>query len=149
MKNFYTEIYINASTEKVWKAFVEPSQFFMAFYGADIRSTFQIGQRIEYSGIYDGNETVHIYGEVLEYEKGRILAYTDHPGPLYNENHSKLKSRVKVTFEAVGLSTQISLTNDQFSENNPMEDEAKQWYLILSNLKTWLETGQLMNLPKQ
>ncbi len=27
-----------------------------------------------------------------------------------------------------------------------MAAEAKQWYLILSNLKTWMETGQLMQL---
>ena len=67
--------------KKVWKAFVEPNQFFMAFYGADIRSTFQIGERIEYSGIYEGNETVHIYGQILEYEQGKLLAYTDHLRP--------------------------------------------------------------------
>jgi uncharacterized protein YndB with AHSA1/START domain len=149
MKDFYTEIYINAPTEIVWRAFVEPNQFFMAFYQADIRSTFKIGERIEYSGIYQGQETVHIYGEILEYEIGKLLSYTDHPGPMYNENHAELKSRVKVTFEPLGQSTRLTLTNDQFAENNPMRDESKQWWLILSNLKTWIETGSLMNQPNQ
>lgn len=146
MTDFYTEIFINASCEKVWKAFVEPNQFFMAFYGANIQSSFAIGDRIEYAGIYEGKETVHIYGEILEFEKERWLAYTDHPGPMYHENHAALKSRVKVTFEAIGPSTRLALTNDEFSEDNPMAAEAKQWYLILSNLKTWIETGQLMQL---
>lgn len=147
--DFYTEIFINASTEKVWKAFIEPNQFFMAFYAADIRSTFAIGDRIEYAGLYNGEPTVHIYGEILEYEQGKLLAYTDHPGPMFHENHADLKARVRVTFQAMGDSTQITLTNDQFAENNPMAAEAKQWYLILSNLKTWVETGELMKLPKQ
>lgn len=73
MIDFYTEIYINAPLEKVWEAFVEPNQFFMAFYQADIRSTFKIGEKIEYAGIYQGQETVHIYGEILEYEKGNFF----------------------------------------------------------------------------
>lgn len=149
MTHFHTEILINASPGKVWEAFVEPNKFFMAFYGADIRSSFKIGERIEYAGMYEGKETVHIYGDILEYEQGKLLSYTDHPGPMYKENHAELKSRVKVTFDQMGQSTRLTLTNDQFSENNPMQEEAKQWYLILSNLKTWIETEQLMNLPTQ
>ncbi|MFK8038371.1 MAG: SRPBCC domain-containing protein [Crocinitomicaceae bacterium] len=149
MKDFYTELFINATTEKVWNAFVKPNQFFKAFYVADIRSTFNIGDRIEYSGLYEGKDTVHIYGKVLEYDEGKCLAYTDHPGPLFMEGHASMESVVKVTFEAIGQSTRLTLSNDQFSENNPMQAEAKQWYLILSNLKTWIETGQLLNLPNQ
>ena len=148
MRNFYTEIYINASTEKVWQAFVEPNQFFLAFYQANIRSTFKIGERIEFSGTYQGEEAVHIYGEVLEYKKGKLLSYTDHPGPMYRENHAELKSRVRATFNSLGQSTCLTLTNDQFSNDNPMQGEANQWYLILSNLKTWVETGDLINLQK-
>ncbi len=125
------EIYINAPTKKVWQAFVEPNQFFMSFFGADIRSSFQIGEKIEYSGVYKATKQF-----IFKY---LILAL----------NWYTLKSRVKVIFSEIGESTQISLTNDQFSENNPMKDEAKQLYLILSNLKTCIETGNLMNIPNQ
>ncbi len=65
---------------------------------------------------------------------------------MYQENHAELSSRVKVTFEEMGPATRLCLTNYQFSKDNPMAAEAKQWYLILSNLKTWIETGQLMQL---
>lgn len=146
MKDFYTEIYINAPTEKVWDSFVKPNQFFMVFTKANIKSTFKVGERIEYSGLYEGKETVHIYGEILEYEEGKILAYTDHPGPMYNEKHAQLVSRVKVTFNQIGQSTKLTLTNDQFSENNPMIEKTDMWYMILSNFKTFVETGELMKL---
>ena len=116
------------------------------FYGAEIRSTFKIGDPIEYVGEYEGKETVHIYGNVLEYEQGKLIAYTDHPGPMYNENHKKLESRIRITFEPIGQSTKMTLTNDQFSENNPLKEKADQWYLILSNFKTYVETGELMKL---
>ena len=35
-----------------------------------------------------------------------------------------------------------------FQKNNPMKKEAKQWFLILSNLKTWIETGNLYEHTK-
>ncbi len=146
MKDFYTEIYIEAPTEEVWNAFVLPNQFFMAFYGANIKSSFKIGDRIEYVGEYEGKETVHIYGEILEYDENKILSYTDHPGPTYNEKHAELVSRIRVTFEPFGKITKLTLTNDQFSENNPMREKADQWYLILSNLKTYVEKGNLMKI---
>ena len=146
MKDFYTEIYIEAPNEKVWNAFVAPNQFFMAFYGANIKSSFKIGDRIEYVGEYEGKETVHIYGDILEYDENKLLSYTDHPGPTYNEKHSELKSRIRVTFEPFGKITKLTLTNDEFSENNPMREKAEQWYLILSNLKTYIETGKLMKI---
>lgn len=146
MKDFYTEIFINALTDTVWNAFVGTNQFFMEFTNANIKSTFKIGDRIEYSGMYEGKETVHIYGEILEYEEGKLLAYTDHPGPIYNEKHAELVSRVRITFNQIGQSTRLILTNDQFSENNPMIGKTDMWYMILSNLKTFVETGQLMKL---
>ena len=146
MKDFYTEIFINAPVQKVWKAFMAPNEFFMRFYQANIKSTFQIGDRIEYSGPYEGKETVHIYGKILEYEEHKLLAYTDHPGPMFNTDHAKLESRVKVTFDTIGQSTKLTLINDQFSENNPMIEKTDLWYLILSNLKSYVETGKLLIL---
>ncbi len=146
MSDFYTEIYIDAPTDKVWNAFVLPNTFFMAFYGANIKSTFEIGNRIEYVGDYEGKETVHIYGEILEYEQGKLLSYTDHPGPMYNEKHAELVSRIKITFEPYGKLCKLTLTNDQFSKNNPMREKSEQWHLILSNLKTYVETGKLMKI---
>jgi len=146
MKDFYTEIFINAPTDKVWNSFVSTNEFFMAFYGANIKSTFKKGDSIEYVGQYEGKEIVHIYGEILEYEQGKLLSYTDHPGPMYNEKHADLVSRIRITFDQIGQSTRLTLTNDQFSENNPMREKADQWYLILSNLKTYIETGKLMKI---
>lgn len=148
-QDFYTEVFVNAPREKVWEAFVQSDTYFHAFYGANIISSFQIGEQLEYVAMADGEKVVHIYGKVLEYEPGLLLSYTDHPGPMYREDHAELESRVKVSFESLGEVTRLCLTNDQFTENNPMQAEAKQWFLILSNFKTYVETGSLMNLDQQ
>jgi uncharacterized protein YndB with AHSA1/START domain len=144
--DFYTEIYIDAPREQVWDAFVGHGSFFQAFYGAELRSSFEIGAPLEYSAMVEGNASVHIYGEVLAYAPQTLLAYTDHPGPMYAPNHADLVSHVRITWDTVGSATRLTLTNDQFSENNPMRKEATQWYLILSNFKTFVETGHLMIL---
>ncbi len=144
--DFYTEIYIQAPRERVWDAFVGHGSFFHAYYGAELRSSFEIGTPLEYSGMVEADHTVHIYGEVLAYVPQTLLAYTDHPGPMYAANHADLVSRVRITWETVGSATRLTLTNDQFSENNSMHKEAAQWYLILSNFKTFVETGHLMIL---
>jgi uncharacterized protein YndB with AHSA1/START domain len=144
--DFYTEIYVQAPRGQVWDAFVGLGKFFNAFYGAEIRSSFEVGAPLEYSGLVEGEMVVHIYGEVLAYVPQTVLAYTDHPGPMYAANHADLLSRVQLTFDTVGAATKVTVTNDQFSENNPMRKEAAQWYMILSNFKTFVETGQLMIL---
>lgn len=146
MREFYTEIIINAKPAVVWDKFISPTGFFPAFYNARIRSDFTIGSKLEYVEEKDSEEIIHIYGKVLEYEKGKVLAYSDHPGPAFAKNPGELEARVRLTLDPIGSATKLTLTNDQFSEGNPMAEQAQQWYLILSNLKTFIETGELMKI---
>ena len=144
-KDFYTEIFINANPEIVWQTFLSKDGFFKSFFGTEIQTNFSIGDKIEFVSVNGEERIVHIYGEILEYEQYKILAYTDHPGPIYYDNHAELKSRVKITLEPIGQVTKLTLTNDQFSDDT-LKKEASQWWLILSNFKTFLETGTLMKL---
>jgi uncharacterized protein YndB with AHSA1/START domain len=145
-ENFYTEIYINAKPENVWRTFFSKDGFYKSFYGTEIQSTFFVGDKIEFTNEMDGQRTVHIYGDILESVENKILAYTDHPGAIYSDKHAELISRVRITFEQLGQATRLTLTNDQFSKDNPLSAKANQWWLILSNLKTFIETGGLMTL---
>src|SRR5690554_471089 len=77
--------YIDTKPEQVWEVLVNPEQSFKAFMGGVIRSTYQVGDDIEFVGPgADGEKTVHIYGKILQFEPNRILSYTDHPGPSDN-----------------------------------------------------------------
>ena len=144
-KDFYAEIFINTKPEIVWKTFTSKDGFFKSFFGTEIESTFEVGDNIEFVSLNGKERIVHIYGKILENEKYKTLAYTDHPGPIYYDNHAQLKSRVRITLEPIGQVTRFTLTNDQFSDNT-LRKEASQWWLILSNFKTFLETGNLMKL---
>lgn len=140
---FKYEFYIGAAPEKVWDAFVSPEGTRQTFFGCIIDSTFEVGSSLKYVGPgTEGDETVHIYGTILAYEPSKILSFLEHPGPSYRSNHAELESRITFTLEEVGATTKLTLVNDQFTEDHPsIPTTDSQWWMILSNLKTFVETG--------
>ncbi|MFD2170442.1 SRPBCC family protein [Tumebacillus lipolyticus] len=140
--------YIDAQPEQVWDAFVSPEGTKKTFFGCVIRSTFQEGDSFAYVGPgEEGDETVHVYGNILAYEPHKVLSYIEHPGACYQADHERLTSRVTFTLETVGKCTKLTLVNDQWAENHPSAQNADQhWWLILSNIKTLAETGKTLDL---
>lgn len=141
------EIYIGATPEDVWQVFVSPEGTKAIFYGCILDSTFETGAPYAYIGPgADGDETVHVYGNVLAFEQNRLMSYTEHPGPSYRENHAELETRVTLSLEIVGNCTKLTLVNDQWPDNHPSYENTKSsWPMILSNAKTYVETGKTLD----
>lgn len=142
------EFYIGGTPEQVWNALVSPEATKQIYWGSIIESTFEAGSPMKYVGPgNDGDETVHVYGEVLKFEPNKVFSYTEHPGPSYYPNHAELETRVTFTLEPVGNCTKLTLVNDRWTEDHPSHDNANQgWWMILSNTKTWVETGKALDL---
>lgn len=142
-------IYIGAEPKDVWHALLSPEGTKATFFGSVIRSTFEIGASFEYVGPgNDGDETVHVYGKVLAFEPNRVLSFSEHPGPSYNDRHAELETRVTLTLEPVGGTTKLTLVNDQWPDNHPSRESSEQsWPMILSNIKTYVETGKALDFP--
>jgi uncharacterized protein YndB with AHSA1/START domain len=141
------EFYMGAGLEEVWNAFVSPEGTRKTFFGCVIRSTFEVGDSYEYVGPgSEGDETVHVYGTILAYEPLKLYSCTEHPGPSYKENHAELETRITITLETVGKCTKVTLINDQWTENHPSYKNTEQsWWMILSNVKTYVETGNTLD----
>lgn len=141
---FKYEFYIGAAPEKVWEALVLPEGTKQTFFGCVINSDFEVGSSYQYVGPgKDGDDTVHIYGTILAYEENKIFTVLEHPGPSYRPNHAELESRMAFSLEEVGATTKLTVINDQFTENHPsLETVDSQWWMILNNLKTYVETGK-------
>ncbi|NBD27079.1 SRPBCC family protein [Paenibacillus glycinis] len=141
------EIYIGAKPEDVWNIFVTPEGTKAIFFGSVLESTFEIGSPYEYVGPgNEGERTVHVYGKVLEYEPGKRMSYTEHPGPSYRDNHAELETRVSLTLEVVGATTKLTLVNDRWPDNHPSYESTQQsWPIIVSNIKTYAETGKTLD----
>lgn len=139
--------YIDGTPEQVWNALVSPEGTKAIFYGSVLQSTFEVGAPYAYVGPgNDGDETVHVYGNILAFEPYRLMSYTEHPGPSYAENHAELETRVTATLETVGKCTKLTLVNDQWPENHPSYERTKEsWHFIMSSIKTYVETGKTLD----
>lgn len=142
------EFYIGGTPERVWKALVAPEDVRKTFYGSVIESSFEVGSSLKYVGPgEDGEDTVHVYGEVLAFEPNEKFSFTEHPGPTYYPNHAELASRVTYTLEPVGNCTKLTLVNDRWTKDHPGYDHADEgWWRVLSNIKTLIETGETLDL---
>lgn len=146
MMDLKYEFYIDGEPQQVWESLISPDGIYKKMFGTVIKSTFQVGDKIEFVSKNNDEEVVHIYGKVLAHVPSKVLSYTDHPGAIYHSNHAELESRVTITLEPVGACTKLTLINDQWSENNLTYKETDQWWMILSSLKTLVETGRILDL---
>ncbi|EFM09644.1 Activator of Hsp90 ATPase 1 family protein [Paenibacillus curdlanolyticus YK9] len=141
------ELYIGATLEDVWSIFTVSEKTKAIFFGSEFRSTNEVGAPYQYVGPgNDGDETVHVYGTVLAYEPNRLMSYTEHPGPSYRENHAELETRITLSLETVGSCTKLTLVNDQWPDGHPSYESTQQsWPMILSNIKTYAESGTTLD----
>ncbi|WP_127582328.1 SRPBCC domain-containing protein [Paenibacillus koleovorans] len=141
------EFYIDAPLETVWNTFISPEGVRQIFFGSELRSSFAVGEPYQYVGPgKDGDETVHVYGTILEYEPNKRISMTEHPGPSYWDNHAELQTRMTYTLETVYNCTKLTFVNDEWTDGHPSYERVSQdWWLILSNIKTLAETGKPMN----
>ncbi|MGG3622033.1 SRPBCC family protein [Bacillus gobiensis] len=148
VKDLKFVFYIGARPEEVWDVLISSEGTKKTFAGTVIRSTFKVGDSLEYVGPgNDGEETVHVYGKLLAFEPNKVFSFTEHPGPSYCSNHAELESRVTITLEQVGQSTKLTLVDDQWTEGHPSYESTEQhWPMILSNIKTYSETGKVLEL---
>lgn len=140
-------IYVNGGAEAVWHALTSPEGTRAIFFGAELQSTFEIGAPYQYVGPgADGQETVHVYGDILAFEPYAKMSYTEHPGPSYRDNHAELETRVTLTLEPVGETTKLTLVNDQWPDDHPSyESTGNSWPMTMSSIKSYVETGKALN----
>ncbi|MBM7587955.1 uncharacterized protein YndB with AHSA1/START domain [Bacillus pakistanensis] len=147
MKELKYEFYIAGTPERVWDTLTSPEGTKQVFHGSVIKSTFQVGDALEYVGPgADGDETIHVYGTVLEYEPKRVLRFTHYVGKSYTSGEQGKESRISYLLEPIDACTKLTLIHDQWKEGDPhYENSGKAWWMILSNIKTVVETGKKLD----
>jgi uncharacterized protein YndB with AHSA1/START domain len=137
------EIYIKTTPERLWEAIVTPEQREKYNFGAGIWGELKPGARYTMSA---RNGAVMLgEGEILEVEPPRRLVQTM-VALWSDEVKSEGTSRITWEIQPVGDSCRLIVTHDQMREG--VNDQIYGgWPMILSGLKTWLETGELLTTP--
>jgi len=137
------EIYIRTTPERLWEAITDPDIRRKYNFGAVVDSDWTVGSRLEMSAPKAPGLLGE--GEVLEVDPPRRLVHT--MTALWSDEVKREgASRVIWEIEPVGDSCHLTLTHDQLREG-ANEQIFGGWPMILSGLKTWLETGELLTTP--
>jgi uncharacterized protein YndB with AHSA1/START domain len=135
------EIYIKTTPERLWKALTDTEMRRKYTFGAVVTSDWTPGSRYEGTGM----GTPILEGENLEVDPPRRLVQSFRA--LWGEDvKSEGTSRVTYEIEPIGDSCRLTVTHDQLREgaNNQLYGG---WPMVLSGLKTLLETGELLTTP--
>ncbi|MGH2848732.1 MAG: ArsR/SmtB family transcription factor [Thermoleophilaceae bacterium] len=137
------EIYIKTTPERLWEAITDEEQRATYSFGVGVRSDWTPGSR--YEGFHAGAGIAIAEGENLEVDPPRRLVQSFNA--LWSEDvTSEGTSRVTWEIEPVGDSCRLTVTHDELREG--ANDELYGgWPMILSGLKTLLETGETLTTP--
>jgi uncharacterized protein YndB with AHSA1/START domain len=137
------EIYIKTTPERLWEAIVDPELRSKYSFGIGTHSEWTPGSEYRAEG---GGGFEIAAGENLEVDPPRRLVQTFQA--LWSEDVKAAgSSRVTWEIEPVGDdSCRLLVTHDQLPEGANSELFGG-WPMILSGLKTLLETGELLTTP--
>jgi len=138
------DIFIGASAAHVWKGLIDGDITREYVYGTRFESKLKKGEPYAYLG--DGDFKV-VEGEILDIEKNSRLVLSWKAN--YDESVAKDKpSRVSFELISSGPSvTKLHLVHDQFKdESATYTGSIEGWPLMLSSLKSFLETGRALEV---
>lgn len=153
--DFVYVTYIRTTPEKLWQALTDPAFVTRYFDGGGPRSSWKVGSPVLWS--MSGEEPHDWDQQVLEADPPRRLSYSWHNyqpemAEMFGWSDERLaelqqEKRSKVTFdiEPAGEAVKLTVTHDDFVPDSEMrKGVAEGWPAILSNLKSLLETGDVV-----
>ena len=137
------EIYIRTTPVALWEAITDPEIRSKYNFGAAVNSDWKVGSSLQ-MGAPEANGLL-ADGKVLEVDPPRRLVHT--MTALWSDDvKTEGASRVTWEIEPIEDSCRLTVTHDELREGaNP--ELYGGWPMILSGLKTWLETGELLTTP--
>lgn len=142
---FTYAIYIATTPEKLWQALTDGEVTEKYFFGTRVQSDWRVGSQVTYSR----HGEVTDYGQVLKCEPLRLLSFTwNHVG---DQTPREQPTRVTFKLQPIGAATvKLTLKHENLLKEDYVDDDNtfagfnNGWPAILSNLKSWLETGKAL-----
>jgi uncharacterized protein YndB with AHSA1/START domain/DNA-binding transcriptional ArsR family regulator len=137
------EIYIKTTPERLWEAITDPQQRAQYNFGVGLESDWTNGSR--YTSVHQRADGPLAEGENLEVDPPRRLVQSF--TALWSDDvKAEGTSRVTWEIEPIEDSCRLTVTHDQLREG--ANDELYGgWPMILSGLKTYIETGEQLTTP--
>ncbi len=141
-EKFLYVTYIRSTKEKVWDALINP-QVTQLYWRHHNVSDWKQGSVWNHQRC-DGSNMIDITGKVIETSPPHrlIISWAD------PKDTSRL-SRVTFDIEPVGDDVKLTVTHDELEPgSNMLRGISRGWPMVLSSLKTLLETGKAIDVSK-
>jgi uncharacterized protein YndB with AHSA1/START domain/DNA-binding transcriptional ArsR family regulator len=139
------QVYIRTTPEQLWQAITDPSFTQRYFRRSRVESGWQPGGRVSY---WIDDDLV-VDGKVVEVEPPRrlVTTWSFRRDPSLREDPP---SRVTWEIEPVGDTCRLTLVHDDFptTETSTFRAVGSGWPMILSSLKSLLETGEGLSIAR-
>jgi uncharacterized protein YndB with AHSA1/START domain/DNA-binding transcriptional ArsR family regulator len=136
------EVFIKTTPQRLWEAITDPHLRSKYSFGVETHSDWTPGS--EYKASVPGIVDIAA-GENIEVEPPRLLVQT-FDALWSDEVKAQGTTRVTWEIEPVGTSCRLTVTHDRLPVGANSELYGG-WPMILSGLKTLLETGELLDTP--
>ena len=148
IKQIYV-LYIRTSIDKLWDSLVRADLTPEWFAGMAVKFEPKVGAALVYEAKGpDGLAVTLVKGKVLEYEPKKNIAYS-FSLQVNDAVRADKESRVRYELEPSGDSIKLTVTHDQFEAETPsFQGVGQGWPMHLSTLKSWIETGKALDLPR-
>jgi uncharacterized protein YndB with AHSA1/START domain len=136
--------YIETTPEKLWQALTSSAFTRQYWFNSEVRSDWTIGS--PFALVMDGRTTDS--GEILEADPPRRLAYS-FKHELFEELRNEPVSKVTFTIEPFDKLVKLTVTHEGLVEGGKyLGAISTGWPAILSGLKSLLETGKVLVIPR-
>lgn len=141
--SFVYVTYIHATADKVFEAITQP-ELARRYWGHENVSDWQPGSRWEHIRANDAR-TVELVGKVIEVDppKRLVISWANASQEMDPASYSR------VTFEVEEYEDMVRLTvthDDLIAESGMAKGVSKGWPIVLSSLKSFLETGRGLDI---
>ena len=139
------EVYMRTTPEQLWEALTNPKLTIHYDFGSAVESDWKLGSPIVYKTA-GGKGSISVQGTVVEHEPQVKLVHTWEEA--WNaESREDRPSRVTYAIQSMGTVCRLTVTHDDFaSETQTYRMVTSAWPMIISGLKTLLETGEPLGI---
>lgn len=138
------EVYIQTTPERLWQALTDGEISQKYFFGTRVESDWNEGSGYKYFlGGPTGEDMLMVDGNVIEADppKKLVMTFNHHWGEGEQIDYPETLLTWEIT--PMGGACRLVLVHDRLEAGHPMTREFfGGWSLILSGLKTYLETGE-------
>lgn len=137
---FVYQIYILSTADKVWTALTD-ADLTATYWERSNVSDWKVGSRWSHGFL---GEAPDVVGEVLEADPPHRLVTSWSPASKADD--PTRRSRVTYEIEQQGEKVRLTVTHTELTEEG-LQSISRGWPAVLSNLKTFLETGRTIPDP--